>query len=234
MIKVLSTIIILGIVVFIVFSIVNRSKDNVKTDVVDNTPITAISSTTISLNGAKLPDGKYIINPSDATLNWTGRKVILKNWVDKGMIDLKEASFEVKDGFMISNKFVIDMTTIQPLTTGMGGNQDRLATHLKSDAFFDVVKYPTSTFTAKEFTASTSNLYIVKGDLTIKGITDEISIPITFNYANPTLVMAKGSVDIDRTKWDVRYGSGKFFQNLGDNIIDDKFNISFEVKLKAL
>ncbi|HEY9583513.1 MAG TPA: YceI family protein [Candidatus Paceibacterota bacterium] len=225
--KIISTIIVLGVIVFIVFAVANKNKNpDIKTDMVDQTEVTATSSVNI-------PDGTYIASSTDAKINWTGRKVILKNWVDKGTIDLKEGSLIVENGAIVSNRFVIDMTTIKPLTTGMGGNQDRLATHLKSDDFFDAAKYPVSTFIAKEFTASTSNAYIVKGDLTIKGITKEISIPITFDYSDPAFVLARGSVDIDRTLWDVRYGSEKFFRSLGDNVIDDKFNLAFDVKLRA-
>src|SRR3989344_3072035 len=172
--KIISTIIVLGVIVFLVFAVANKNKNtDLKTDVVDQTPSTATSSVNI-------PDGTYTASSTDAKINWTGRKVILKNWVDRGAIDLKEGSLVVENGVIISNKFVIDMTTIKPLTTGMGGNQDRLATHLKSDDFFNVALYPTSTFVAKEFTASTSNTYIVRGDLTIKGITKEISFPNTF------------------------------------------------------
>lgn len=54
----------------------------------------------------------YTINPSDVKLTWTGRKVILKKWIDSGVVSVKEASFEIKDNSAISNKFVIDMASI--------------------------------------------------------------------------------------------------------------------------
>jgi polyisoprenoid-binding protein YceI len=69
--------------------------------------------------------------------------------------------------------------------------------------------------------------------MNIKGITREISIPLTFDKTNPNIIIAKGSVDLDRTLWDIKYGSDKFFKGLGDNIIDDMFNISFEIKLNT-
>ena len=41
---------------------------------------------------------------------------------------------------------------------------------------------------------------------------------------------ATGTVALDRTKWDIRYGSGKFFQGLGDKLIYDEFEVTFVVK----
>lgn len=192
-------------------------------------------STAIAVAGVSLADGTYAVAPTDASISWSGRKVVLKNWIDKGTIGLKEASLEVKDGKIVSNKFVIDMTTIAAGSTGSGGGEDKLSGHLKSEDFFNVALFPSSTFVAKEFTAgTTTGSFVIKGDLTIKDKTNVVAIPATFTVASDGTISAKGSVDIDRTLWDVRYGSGKFFSDLGDKIIDDMFNVSFEVKMKTV
>ena len=226
------------IIAVLVFVSVSK-KDDKKIVVEDITATTTAGS--IQISDLKIENGIYNINPSDAKLVWTGRKVILKNWVDSGIVNIKEASFEIKDNAVISNKFIIDMASIAGKTTGAGGGQDKLTTHLKSADFFDVAQFPTSTFTAKEFlpfvSTSTSEAianskkYIVKGDMTIKDVTNEISIPVTFISADGVNVKAIGSIDLDRTLWNIKYGSGKFFDNLGNNVIDDMFNITFEVNM---
>jgi hypothetical protein len=68
--------------------------------------------------------------------------------------------------------------------------------------------------------------------MTIKGITNEISFPAKVSLANGT-VKAVGTAKLDRTKWDIRYGSGKFFDGLGDKMIYDEFEITFDISAKA-
>lgn len=231
--KIISIIVVIVIIILSIVSLNKKAADE-KSSMISDTKVQATSSTPVSLNGAKISDGSYNIASSDANITWSGRKVVLKNWVDTGVISLKEAKFEVKDNAIVSNSFVIDMTSINSKTTGGGGGQDKLTTHLKSADFFDVAQFPTSTFTAKDISTSTDGKsYVVKGDMTIKGITNEISIPTTFTpSADGKSVSVKGSVDLDRTRWEVKYASTKFFQNLGDNIIDDMFNITFDLTMK--
>ncbi len=246
--KIISIVVVLAVIVLL-FKFIggdNSTKTvNTKDANVTNTTATTTESTKGAPLGFKLTDrpeyvqvhlgdGKYNISPSDITITWTGRKVILKNWVDKGNISLKEGSFIIKNGDITSNKFVFDMTSIKALSTGAGGGQDKLSKHLMSADFFDVAKFATSTFVVNEIIASTTeNNYILKGDLTIKDSTNEISIPVTMDRSKKDMITAKGSVDIDRTLWNVKYGSNKFFDKLGDNVIDDKFNISFDIKINT-
>ena len=236
--KIISIIALIVVAILIIVSISNKKPEEVKT------PVNTVE-TNGQVTGIKTPDGSYVsfnladkvytVNPADAKITWTGRKVILKNWIDSGTISLKEGTFEVKGDAVVLNKFVMDMTSIVAVKTGAGGGQATLSKHLKSADFFDVEKFPTATFTVKEImtNGSSTTEYIAKGDMTIKGITNEISIPVTFDRSNPSMAIAKGSVDLDRTLWDIRYGSNKFFKELGDNIIDDMFNISFEIKLNT-
>jgi hypothetical protein len=45
-------------------------------------------------------------------------------------------------------------------------------------------------------------------------------------------LVAIGETEIDRTKYDIRYGSGKFFEDLGDKMIYDTFTVKFKVGAK--
>ena len=228
--KIISVIIIL-VVVLIIIALVGSNKAPAVPEQVENTVVVA-SSTSVIVPNVNLVDGSYSVSPSDAKLTWTGKKKILKNWIDSGTIALKSAEFEVKDGAIVSNSFLIDMTSIKNLTNGQKKNQDLLTKHLKSADFFDVENFATSTFIAKEFTATTSDTFLVKGDLTIKSVTNEITIPVSLKYTDSNIIVVKGKADIDRTLWGIKYGSDNFFDNLGDNIIENIFSLNFELQFK--
>ncbi len=239
--KIISSIIVIAILVFIVSAIINKSeKENIKdSEKTENTEIVEkLSTSTDPINTIPIPqitiaDGKYSIKPSDISIKWLGRKIVLKDFTEKGSVMAKEANFEVINNKVISNVFIIDMTSILNAKAKAGDKQDRLTAHLKSADFFDAEKFPTATFIAKEFIASTTDVFTLNGDLTVKGITNKISIPITLDRKDTKFIKAKGSVELDRTLWDIRYGSDKFFDNLGDKIIDDMFNINLEIKINT-
>ena len=96
--------------------------------------------------------------------------------------------------------------------------------HLKSDDFFGVAKYPTATFVIKEVQEKSTNKYHVKGHLTIKETTKPIEFPVEISMIESKAV-ASASITIDRSEFDVRYGSGSFFDGLGDKMIYDDFTL---------
>jgi polyisoprenoid-binding protein YceI len=111
----------------------------------------------------------------------------------------------------------------------------KLVEHLKSDDFFSSEKHKEATFEITEIKptegpASPSGFHHVKGKLTIKAITHEIEFPAMITF-NGNLVYAEAKIKVDRTKWDIRYGSGSFFNDLGDKMIYDEFVM--EVNLAA-
>ena len=244
--KIILIVIVLAILV-IILTLMNKNSDRIPTETGEKTAETATTTakaetdapSIVTIEGVKLADGSYGVDKTNAKLSWTGKKTLLKNWIDKGLIDMKEAVFEVKDGAIVSNRFIIDMTSIRVLSTGKNSYQDTLSKHLKSADFFDAGQFPVSVFTAKSFASTTdaktdkiTNTFLVKGDLTIKGITNEITIPASFAYTDSNTISIKGSANVDRTLWDARYGSDNFFDNLGDNVIDDIFKLDFELQLK--
>src|SRR5690606_22867425 len=106
----------------------------------------------------------------------------------------------------------------------------KLVGHLKSDDFFSVDKFPVATFKITSVKPTNKNLgtHEVTGNLTIKGITHAVKFPATIEFKDG-LATAKGKLKVDRTKYNIRYGSGKFFENLGDKMIDDNFEIELNV-----
>lgn len=147
---------------------------------------------------------------------WKGYKVTGSH---EGTIAIKSGSLTFDNSKLTGGEFVIDMTTINT-TDLQGGGKDKLDGHLKSDDFFGVEKYPTAKLLFKKVTASGKNAYNVTGDLTIKGKTNPITFTISI-YGNK----ATASLKVDRTKYDVRYGSTSFFDNLQDKAIYDEFDL---------
>jgi len=103
-----------------------------------------------------------------------------------------------------------------------------LEKHLRSDDFFGVQKFPESKFVIKESKYLTSGSILVKGEITIKGITKPLEFEVD-SHKHGESVYVSGSMMIDRTQFDIRYGSGSFFDNLGDRTINNDFEIKFDL-----
>ena len=126
---------------------------------------------------------------------------------------------------LVGGNFVVDMTTIQVTDLKAGKGKEKLEGHLKSTDFFGVEEHPTAKLTVKR-AARTGNTYTVTADLTVKNITNPITFDITRDGSQMT-----ANVTIDRSKFDVRYGSGSFFDNLGDKTIYDDFDLTVNLTL---
>ncbi len=133
------------------------------------------------------------------------------------------------DGSKISTAtFEMDMTSIVNEDLTNPAVNKRLVDHLKSDDFFSVENHPVSRLAVHEVKPKAANVHTFTGDLTIKGITHPVSFDAEVTVVNGKLT-AKGKMEVDRTQYDIRYGSGKFFQGLGDNLISDIFTLDFVV-----
>ena len=104
----------------------------------------------------------------------------------------------------------------------------RLEGHLKADDFFATDKFPKSTFVITKIDSKGTDQYAVKGNLTIKGITNEVEFPATIKMAKDQLT-ASAKIVVDRTKFDIKFRSGNFFENLGDKAIEDNFELNVEL-----
>jgi len=161
------------------------------------------------------------VNTDLSELKWTGKKVTGEHW---GYIQLKDASLSVKNNQIQSGVFKIDMESINNQDIESEKTNAQLIGHLKSDDFFSVDKYPVATLKIKESTPFKNGFAEIKANLTIKGITH----PISFK-AEQLVNGYKAKITVDRTKYNVRYGSGKFFDNLGDNMIYDDFTLDVKI-----
>ncbi|WP_421941141.1 YceI family protein [Pedobacter sp.] len=165
----------------------------------------------------------YTVDAAKSTITWLGKKVTGSH---NGTISLKSGSLNVDGKKVTGGTFVIDMTSIKD-----ADGSAKLEGHLKADDFFGSSKFPTSTFVITKVTGSGAKI-TVSGNLTIKGITKPLSFPaaVTTN-ADGTVSAVAGKIVVDRTKYDIKYGSKSFFDSIGDKAINDEFEIG--VKLVA-
>lgn len=173
------------------------------------------------------------LNNVDATtsvLNWKGTK---PTGAHNGTVSLKNGGMLVEEGMLKEGTFAIDMNTITVLDIPVEkeGNA-KLVGHLKNSDFFSVETHPLATFVITAVEKKETNLHVT-GNLTVKGITKSITIPATVSTENGITTFASETFTIDRSDFDVRYGSKKFFDNLKDKFIDDLIELSFVVKTKA-
>ena len=169
----------------------------------------------------------YKIDAQASTIEWTGAKATGSK--HNGTVTIKEGQLEVANNEIKGGQFTVQMDTI--VNKDLEGSPEyktKLETHLKSEDFFNVVKYPESTFKIKSVKKKSDTEITVKGDLTMIGKTKEVEFPATVKMENGKLT-GTADVKLDRTKWDLKYGSGKFFKNLGDKMISDEFSLKLNL-----
>lgn len=159
---------------------------------------------------------------------WTGSKV---GGEHTGTIQLKSGELLIKNGLPVGGVFVMDMDSID--TTDLtGGKKKKLDGHLRSDDFFSVATHPTATLQITDVAPATrKGAFTFMGDLTIKGITKPIAFTADLhNHGSKARATAK--IVVDRAEYDIRFKSGTFFENLGDNLIHDDFVLDVDLALE--
>lgn len=165
------------------------------------------------------------VDTEQSVIKWDGYKVTGKH---NGTVDLKSGNLEFDGEQLVGGNFTMDMTSITVLDL-TGNYKAKLEGHLKSDDFFGVEKHPTAKFEiTRVVSRGMPGDYKVEGDLTVKGITKPIRFNAKVTEENGVKV-ARADMKLDRTDYNVRYGSGSFFDNLGDKTIYDEFDLSVEL-----
>ena len=164
------------------------------------------------------------VNTEKSTIAWHGEKI---GGEHDGTIDLKSGELTIENEAITSGNFVVDMTSIKNRDIEDAGYKAKLEGHLKSDDFFGVEKFPTSKLVITKASKFENGTAKVQADLTIKGKTEEVTFDMVQAGDNYT-----AELKIDRSKFDVRYGSNSFFDNLGDKAIDDIFTLTVTLVTK--
>ncbi len=169
-------------------------------------------------NGGK---ERRTVSVAESNIVWNGYKVTGSH---TGNIKLKSGELEFEGDELTGGRFVIDMTSIT--NTDLEGEwNEKLVGHLKSEDFFGVENHPTATFEITDVVSrGKPGEYKIVGDLTIKEITKEIKFKAEVEDMGDK-AKAVAEVVVDRSEFNVRYGSGSFFDNLGDKTIYDEFDL---------
>jgi len=159
------------------------------------------------------------VDTEESVLHREGRRVLYRY---NGRVFFTQGSLTMEDGIPVGWLFTLDMTNFT-----LDNGSERPLQDLKSDNFFDVENYPEATISFTDIQETENpNEFVITAYLTIKDITNDISFVASFT---PDRLHAVAAFEIDRTRWDIQYGSNSFFDNLGDRAIDNMIGFSVEV-----
>ncbi|WP_258103399.1 YceI family protein [Marinoscillum sp. MHG1-6] len=185
---------------------------------------TILLSISLLLSSGDGTDATYSVDTEESSIAWVGKKVTGQH---NGSIEVQSGTLKLEEGKLVGGSFTVDMTSL--VSEDLEGEwKSKLEGHLKSDDFFGVEKYPTSNFVIKKAKALGAGKYNVTGEITIKGITQPIDFPVQLVVADDK-VTGTANIVIDRSKFNVKYGSGSFFDDLGDKTIYDDFELSVSI-----
>ncbi|WP_336836464.1 YceI family protein [Sphingobacterium siyangense] len=166
----------------------------------------------------------FNIQTESSTVNWTGMKVL---GLHTGTIQIKNGFLSFENDEIIDGEIHIDMTSIVITDISDKSIYMEFFDHLNHDDFFSVDQFKKASLKIRNGRKENTH-HIISGDLTIKDITQPIHFTATVEIFNDFL-HALGEIKIDRTLYNIRYGSGKFIPNLGDKLIYDEFVLQFKL-----
>ncbi|MEC9105674.1 MAG: YceI family protein [Candidatus Neomarinimicrobiota bacterium] len=176
-----------------------------------------------TLNQVSFEEGVYSVVVDRTELSWIGKEISTK--IHTGTLNLTDGTIQIIDENTINGNITIDMSSIN-VTDLQGRAKEMLEGHLRSADFFEVENYPNATlnFKSKSYN-KLKNLIDFEGQLTIKDISNPIFFSATLIESSPYL-KAKSILSFDRSKYNVRFRSGSFFENLGDKLILDDIDVN--------
>ena len=180
-----------------------------------------------------LPDGQYTVDSDASQVEWAGRN---PNTRHIGTVDIAKGVIDIKDR-TITARVEIDMNTIQNINLEGDELQPVLEAHLRSDDFFFTKMFPKAVFTVKEAKRIepcwlTAPNYHVNGELKLRGVSADLEFDATVAPVEDDSFVLEAHFDIDRTRWNVIYGSTRFFEYLGMHKVFDL--LSFQIRMIAV
>ena len=154
---------------------------------------------------------------SESSVKWLANKVTGSH---EGIVAISDAHLHFEDDLLSGGNITIDMNSIN-CTDLVGEPKEQLEGHLLSDDFFGTKYYPTAELEIIKAEKVSADIFKVSAIIEIKGVKQNINFNASIKNG-----VAKADLVIDRSKFNIRYGSGTFFENLGDKMIYDEFNLS--------
>jgi polyisoprenoid-binding protein YceI len=157
------------------------------------------------------------VNKTASSIAWLAKKVTGEH---NGTVGISAGALNVDGNKLIGGNFTIDLKTIKALDITDPGYNQKFIGHITSGDFFEIEKFPTAAFVITKVAGNQ-----VTGNLTVKGITKSITFPAEIAVKGGK-VTAKANITIDRTDFNIKYGSKKFFDSIGDKAIYDDFALT--------
>lgn len=170
----------------------------------------------------------FKLDKNTGVVNWKGRKFTGEHL---GTLKVKSGNLVFDKETLVQGKVVVDMNSINCTDIKDPEYNTKLIRHLKSDDFFSTQKHPYAMIDIKSALPAKGGGFEVHGNLTIKGITRPITFNAAIKHENKFITVASNIV-FDRTKYDIRYKSKKFFNSIGDKFIYDDVNLNVNFKVK--
>ncbi|MCM2322495.1 MAG: YceI family protein [Oligoflexia bacterium] len=209
-----------------------RTRNTILTMTASFAALAALASSSLAAPKAQTVN----LDPKASTIAWTGKKLAGSH---NGLIQLKEGKVELRKGALVGGSFVVDMSSITALDVTDPEYNAKLVGHLKADDFFGVDKFPMATFKISKVkalpAAAGQPTHEISGEMTIKGQTHPVTFPASVSVKDGK-AEAKATVVLDRTRWGIKYNSGKFLdaKALGDKLIEDNFTLELKLVGQAL
>jgi polyisoprenoid-binding protein YceI len=167
------------------------------------------------------PDGRYVLDLQESFVGWTGRNLINKH---HGRIGIREGELHFSDGSLQGGTVTLEMADMTCDDLAGSELHDVLIDHLKSHDFFDVGVHPTATVEVRAADEREATV-----ELTLKGVTGEVIIPLEAGLNEDGCPVTQAAFSIDRTKWNVLYGSRRFFKRLAGHLVNDRIEIELRL-----
>lgn len=176
---------------------------------------------------------QLVVDTQASSIHWVGTK---PGGSHHGTIGIKEGSLAINGTDVASGSFIIDMNAIVDEDLTDQKMNEMLVNHLKSADFFDVEKYPTSSFAITKVEAVAGNDSIthrISGNLKMKDVDKNITFDAKITKEGDAYKAVTVPFTIDRTQWNVQYGSKSIFADLKDKFIDDNIELQITIIAKA-
>ncbi len=170
-------------------------------------------------------DRKLSVNSSASTVKWHAKKVTGEHY---GKVPLTNGVLVLDGNVLKGGNFEIDVNALTVEDVKDEKGNARLTAHLKNNDFFATDQFPKANLAITSVKKTTGDNYEIQGNLTIKGITNKVNFPAVVK-ADKNLIRANATIKVDRTKYDIKFRSGNFFENLGDKAIEDEFTLTVDL-----
>jgi polyisoprenoid-binding protein YceI len=181
-----------------------------------------------ALSGAAAFAQTYTVDTTATKIEWVGKKVTGEH---RGTIAVKSGTIVMKGEEIASGDILVDMKSMANTDITDKETNGKFIGHMTSPDFFDTAKYPEAKLVIKSSKKTAKGLEVT-GDLTMIGQTHPITFIATDLKKTDTTVSAKSTLNVDRTKHGLKYGSGQFFKGLGDKMINDEFTLNITLQAK--